>query len=208
MSLSNLVKWCLENIDDQIEKICQDVITVKFNPLWDKNKRKLYTYFRRKYDFETAFDGENTDEFPAGSSLILNGDDSYYAFPDDEVTDLLNKYNCNKLHTIDNSNTQVYNEAHVSNKPSFKTEFIRNKTFVLTGYSEYFSRTEFYDFITSQGGNMSMSVSSKTDCLVIPTSDIEEGTNSKYLKAKKLNLLGSHIRIISDDDLYTMITGK
>lgn len=104
MSLSKLIQFCIENIPDKINDIFSDALSVRLNPLFEKSKRKLYTYLRRKYDDETYFDGENIVEIPAGAKPIGSisiGQSAFesaikYKFPDDDVTTLLNKYNKNR----------------------------------------------------------------------------------------------------------------
>jgi hypothetical protein len=108
MSLKNLIQWCIVNIPDKISSICSDAYVLQLNPIYNKTKRQLYTYLHRKYDNEEYFNGEKIVSYPAGamfiSSINLKYDGSGYKssnysgyeFPDDEVTALLNKYNCNR----------------------------------------------------------------------------------------------------------------
>jgi len=78
------------------------------------------------------------------------------------------------------------------NKQGIKIEFpqlqstnykLRGKTFVLTGELENFTRDEAKDMIRKAGGDVSGSVSAKTDYVVAG-----ENPGSKYDKAKKLGV--------------------
>lgn len=68
-------------------------------------------------------------------------------------------------------------------KKEVKENFFTNKTFVITGMLENFSREEAGDKITVRGGKVTSSVSSKTDFLLVG-----ENAGSKLEKAKKLNV--------------------
>ncbi|MFC1808298.1 NAD-dependent DNA ligase LigA [Candidatus Omnitrophota bacterium] len=71
-----------------------------------------------------------------------------------------------------------------------------NKTFVLTGGLQKYSRNQVQDIIKSHGGKISSSVSSKTD-FVLAGSD----PGSKYDKAKKLG-----VNIITESEFNQMIS--
>ena len=71
-----------------------------------------------------------------------------------------------------------------------KENFFTNKTFVITGALENFSREEAGDKIVTYGGKVTSSISSKTDYLIAG-----ENAGSKLEKAKKLN-----VKILSEPD--------
>jgi len=68
-------------------------------------------------------------------------------------------------------------------KKEIKENFFTNKTFVITGTLENFSREGAGDRITSLGGKVTSSVSSKTDFLLVG-----ENAGSKLDKAKKIGV--------------------
>ena len=74
-------------------------------------------------------------------------------------------------------------------------EYVYNKTFVLTGSLETYTRDELKEKLESLGGNVSGSVSKKTDVVIV-------GSNpgSKYDKAKELN-----IEIWNEEDLKNRV---
>ncbi len=71
------------------------------------------------------------------------------------------------------------------------------KSFVLTGEMISFTRDEAKDIIRKEGGNVSSSVSSKTDYVVVG-----ENPGSKYEKAKSLG-----IKILNEDEFNDLIGG-
>jgi DNA ligase (NAD+) len=73
---------------------------------------------------------------------------------------------------------------------------LQNKTFVLTGELQNFTRDEAKDMIRKQGGAVSSSVSQKTDYVVAG-----ENPGSKYKKAKELG-----VKIISEEEFKKIIT--
>jgi DNA ligase (NAD+) len=68
-------------------------------------------------------------------------------------------------------------------KKTVSENFFKEKTFVITGTLENFSREEAGDIIISYGGKVTSSISSKTDFLVVG-----ENAGSKLDKAKKLGV--------------------
>jgi DNA ligase (NAD+) len=71
-----------------------------------------------------------------------------------------------------------------------KENFFTNKTFVITGALENFSREEASDKIVTYGGKVTSSISSKTDYLIAG-----EKAGSKLEKAKKLD-----VKLLSEPD--------
>lgn len=76
-----------------------------------------------------------------------------------------------------------------------KNDRFAGKTFVLTGELTNFTRDEAKDMIRKNGGNVSSSVSKKTDFVVAG-----ESAGSKYAKAKELG-----VTIISEEEFLTLL---
>ncbi len=82
------------------------------------------------------------------------------------------------------------------NRPEESGEkVLKDKTFVITGTLENFSRNEIENLIKKLGGKSTSSVSSKTDYLIVG-----ENPGSKLLKARELG-----IKIISEEEFLKMI---
>lgn len=100
MSLNNLAVWCMENVPD-VPALCGSIETLGLNPKMQKRLRKVYTYLIRKYDKEPYFDPNTGDmiEIPKGAEFVatvgMNGSSLTLAFPDDEVTEQLDRYGWN-----------------------------------------------------------------------------------------------------------------
>jgi len=77
-------------------------------------------------------------------------------------------------------------------------QLLLNKTFVLTGGLKSYTREQAGEIIINLGGNISSSVSKKTDFVLAGT---EPG--SKYNKAKTLG-----VKIITEDDFVKMVRSK
>ena len=75
-------------------------------------------------------------------------------------------------------------------------EKLKGKTFVLTGEMEKFTRDEAKENIRSLGGDVSSSVSKKTDYVVVG-----DDPGSKYDKAKKLG-----VKIINEEEFEKLLT--
>ena len=106
MKLSLLIDWVIINIPEALSDLCKEYIPASLHPRFLKSKQKLYTYLNRKYRTESIFDGDNLIELPYGAqvftTITINPITkekeclTSYRFPDDEITDLLNKYNANR----------------------------------------------------------------------------------------------------------------
>lgn len=94
---ADLVNWCLANLSD-IPSLFPDFSLITATESTLKHIRKAYTYLRRKFDDETFFDVTTGqfDDHPAGAHY----DGSTWAFPDDEITALLNQYGCNRCNMM------------------------------------------------------------------------------------------------------------
>lgn len=97
LKLTVLINWCLENIKPQIKCICSMLISCTLSPEYKKNIKKVYTYLMRKFDDEDILN-EEMELFciPKGANYTFNNGILKCDFPDDEITDLLNKYKANR----------------------------------------------------------------------------------------------------------------
>ena len=86
------------------------------------------------------------------------------------------------------------NCKYISNKTKDET-FFTNKTFVLTGTLSSYSRKEVKEIIENLGGNISSSVSKKTNYIILG-----ENPGSKYQKGLDLG-----IEILNEDKFYELI---
>lgn len=89
------------------------------------------------------------------------------------------------------------NMKKITNEDSSKQLF-KDKTFVLTGTLQGYTRNEIKDIIESMGGKVSSAVSAKTDCVLAG-----ENTGSKYEKAVQLG-----IKIIDEQEFISMMEGN
>ena len=96
-------QWCLTH-SDEVGPLAYPYFGA-LRPIGDLQlvSRKVYTYLLRKYEDDSVFkdDGNGFVAVPHGaefSSTVRIGDTvkTVYCFPDDEITDLLNQYNCNR----------------------------------------------------------------------------------------------------------------
>lgn len=113
MSLGNLISWCIENISD-VWSVFPRVYVLRFSSDFQKNRRGLYSYLLRKYDWDFYCDGEmRRFRYPHGAKFesvdititiepdgahICNsyGNPNMCHFPDDEITTLLTLYGHNR----------------------------------------------------------------------------------------------------------------
>lgn len=102
-SLKTLFEWCKENTRDY-QVYFPPAYSFHFSDKLLRNRRQLYTYLYRKYDWDSNHmhmfhDSAGTYEgfapYPRGS--IPSAHDSHlYYFPNDKITDLLTAHNCNR----------------------------------------------------------------------------------------------------------------
>ncbi|MEW6684838.1 MAG: NAD-dependent DNA ligase LigA [Candidatus Edwardsbacteria bacterium] len=102
-----------------------------------------------------------------------------------------NKRNLAVLEKLERAGVQLSEEKKVKAQP------LSGKTFVITGTLENFTREQAQELIISLGGNVSSSVSQKTNFVVVGK---EPG--SKYTKAKELR-----VKILNEEE-FLKITGK
>ncbi len=81
MSLQNLISWCIENIPNHIDSLCDDSMVVKFST--HVRPKKIHQYLHRKFDVEPAFILE--------SNTIEDVPILYTLLPDDDITEELIK---------------------------------------------------------------------------------------------------------------------
>lgn len=100
--------------------------------------------------------------------------------------------------TLSNSNTEDIN--------------LTDKGVCLTGDFKFGDRKSVQEFLKKQGAIIKSGVTSKTDYLIIGelgSPDWSYGNyGSKYKKAKELQQSGSHIKIISEDNLFNTINSS
>lgn len=95
-----LIQWCVENapsIAAYAPKRC--IVAPAF--CVSKLYRSIYTYLARKFDWNNSYDifrdKEGVFVIPYGAQQVKQPDGQYvYDFPNDEVTDMLNKHHCNR----------------------------------------------------------------------------------------------------------------
>lgn len=99
-SKEELVDWIINNLAEYIPKICSDTIIVRVPE--GVKYQKAYLYLLRKFDNDSYVDDNMVwHDIPHGAvfstSVGINGVSGLILqFPDDDVTDLLNKYNANR----------------------------------------------------------------------------------------------------------------
>ena len=100
------------------------------------------------------------------------------------------KKNVKLLEKLQDADVKVTIPTQIAN------EKLKGKTFVLTGEMEKFTRDEAKENIRSLGGDVSSSVSKKTDYVVVG-----DDPGSKYDKAKKLG-----VKIINEEEFEKLLT--
>ena len=100
----------------------------------------------------------------------------------------------NNLKEINKLRNLGINFKYLGNKINTDNENINGKTFVITGTLSK-PRDYYKEILESLGGNVTGSVTKKTDYVLLG-----ENPGSKYDKAKELN-----ISILSEDDFNNMI---
>lgn len=85
----NLIEWCLENHPDIF-------FSMKFTRCFQKKQHIVYRYLKRKYDDDTIFDPYTGQEYSLPFSAEKDFDTGLYFFPDDEITEMLNRFGQNR----------------------------------------------------------------------------------------------------------------
>lgn len=103
-SLDALVLWLTLSSDVDISSLVVDIKSFVYSPSLDKVKKKVYIYLGRKLINEHYYDVDTGKyiDYPKGAtfsttvSLVEGVGGLTCEFPDDEITDLLDKYGCNR----------------------------------------------------------------------------------------------------------------
>lgn len=105
--LSALVEWCVEvgvKAGVDVSALTPDVSVFVLAPELERTSRKLCTYLSRKYETEPYFDPETceTRDVPKGMIIESTVGESGVTvhYPDDEITELLDHYGCNRCRTF------------------------------------------------------------------------------------------------------------
>ena len=100
----------------------------------------------------------------------------------DKIALSIKEYFNDNIELINNLKSLGINMNYIG-KEKKENELIKNKTFVLTGTLEKLTRNDAKELIEQNGGNVTNSVSKKTDVVVVGLSP-----GSKYDKAKELGI--------------------
>lgn len=195
---TNLISWCLENIEG-IWEVFPRIYVFQFSEYFQKARKKVYTYLRRKYDWASFYnDDMRRMKYPYGAqsggfSVIISTDLSAsisrmedpnkHYFPNDEITQLLTFYGHNRC--ADGYVPQLDNSI-----------FYPGRVFVLTGDFSLFTRDEAIGWLESKGAKVSGSLSAKTDYLIIG-----ENPNSGKLQRAE----ATRIPVLSEQDFWKMM---
>lgn len=108
MSLKDLAAWCSENVSD-IWDVFPRVYVFRFSNSFQNSHRKVYSYLRRKYDWDYYYDEDMKKvRYPFGGKFAdvcitfsdgvkyQSGGSGICFFPDDDVTRLLTFYGHNR----------------------------------------------------------------------------------------------------------------
>lgn len=101
-SMDALVAWCMEKGVDVLPAL-DGVVSAILAPELERVRKKVYIYLGRKLEDESYYDPDVDDmvQIPKGAVFsatvgIGKAGELRLAFPDDEITALLNKYECNR----------------------------------------------------------------------------------------------------------------
>lgn len=99
------VAFCLEH-PELLDVVAYDACAAALVPEFERVRKKVYIYLGRKFEDEQYFDPESGGciTYPKGAafSAAIRPDGSSVlsvSFPDDEITALLDKYDCNRCRT-------------------------------------------------------------------------------------------------------------
>ena len=146
-----------------------------------KKTAKIFAYMFNDLDTFMASDYETLKNINEIGEIIAKSVVDYFS-DEDNIKEI------NKLRNLG------INFKYLGNKIDNSNEKISGKTFVITGTLSK-SRDYYKEILESLGGNVTGSVTKKTDYVLLG-----ENPGSKYDKAKELN-----ITIISEDDFNNMI---
>lgn len=90
---ADLALWCSENAS-RVRINIPTIYLLSLSDLFDEERRKTYSYLLRKFEWGSYLKGDMTEyRYPHGSE---EGETGLYWFPNDEITALLTKYECNR----------------------------------------------------------------------------------------------------------------
>ena len=102
MSLDTLASWVCENVPDA-SGLFADAIAVRLSDDFLKSARKIYTYLNRRNENESYYDPDlgRFVDIPKGSQFVATvtiggGSSLSLEFPDDEITELLDRHGVNR----------------------------------------------------------------------------------------------------------------
>ena len=104
MGHEDLARWVCCNVPSA-HSVFADVVAVRVSDNFARVSRKLYTYLNRRDSVECYLDEEMTEhEIPKGAQFVKtvsigSGSSLSLAFPDDEITALLDLYGVNRCRT-------------------------------------------------------------------------------------------------------------
>lgn len=176
-SINNLLENIESSKNNSLEKL---LFALGIRHVGSKTSKVLAAHYKNidklaVATFEELISIKDIGEVTASSVI------SY--FKDDENSKLIKKLKGHNLNMEYLGQTKTNNDNFV------------NKTFVITGTLESMTRDEASNLITINGGNITNTVSKKTDALIV-------GSNpgSKYDKAKELN-----ITILNEEEFRNLI---
>lgn len=179
-SITNLLNAIEESKKNSLEKLIF-ALGIRYV---GKKTAKIFASIFKTLDKFMMSDYDTLKDIPEVGEIIAKSVVDY--FKDDDNIKIINELrnlgvNFNYLgKTVDNSN-----------------DYISGKTFVITGTLSK-SRDYYKEILEDLGGNVTGSVTKKTDYVLLG-----ENPGSKYDKAKELN-----IKIISEEDFNNMIDNK
>ena len=176
-SITNL----LEAIDNSKQNSVERLIYALGIRYVGKKTAKIFAYSFSDLDKFMASDYETLKNINEIGEIIAKSVVDYFA---DE----------NNLKEINKLRGLGINFKYLGNKINNDNENINGKTFVITGTLSK-PRDYYKEILESLGGNVTGSVTKKTDFVLLG-----ENPGSKYDKAKELN-----INIISEEDFYNLI---
>ena len=176
-SINNLLQAIENSKSNSLERLIY-ALGIRFV---GKKTAKIFAYMFNTLDTFMASDYETLKNINEIGEVIAKSVVDYFS---DE----------NNLKEINKLRELGINFKYLGNKIDTSNENISGKTFVITGTLSK-SRDYYKEILESLGGNVTGSVTKKTDYVLLG-----ENPGSKYDKAKELN-----IAIISEDDFNNMI---
>lgn len=95
LSIKNLAAWCLNNVPD-VMKLFPNVRVFRFSDRFQSGHKKVYSYLLRKYSWDTYLDEVLKENRIPHGAIFSSADPSVCYFPDDDITELLTFFGCNR----------------------------------------------------------------------------------------------------------------